>query len=61
MPLPFVRVMEKTLQKIETSLTETPHFQSRVSRQGTPSCPTSTAKSLEKAHHSGRKTTGFLE
>lgn len=61
MPLPFVRVMEKTLQKIETSLAETPHFQSRVSRQGTPSCPTSTAKSLDKAHHTGRKITGFQE
>lgn len=61
MPLYLVCVMEKTLQKIETSLTKTPHFQSRVSRQGTPSCPTTTAKSLEKAHHSGRKTTGFLE
>ena len=60
MLLSFVHVMEKTLQKIETILTETPHFQSRVSRRGTPSCPTSTAKSLDKAHHSGRKTTGFL-
>lgn len=61
MPLSFVRIMEKTLQKIETSLTETPYFQSRVARQGTPSYPTTTAKSLEKAHHSVRKTTGFLE